>query len=464
LQGVSDTFIFIMNEKLARAVENLDERILANHRFDKKLFSELDEAQRKLGLLSDERPFSPYLRPTFFTRAFYEKITRAAEVLAVALEKMTFAALENAEIMGELDLSEREERLARINPRYKRVCNSSRFDAFTHGEDFKFLEYNGESPAGIIDQMQIEKILDLIPEVREFLRENKHWRPKPHAKLLAALVSDYRDFGGKKEKPNIAVVDWKGVSTYSEFVVLQEYFQSEGHESIIADPYELEYDGRVLRVGAFEIDIFYKRVVIHEFLEKFPEDNPLSNAYRDGRVCMVNSFRAKIPHKKAGFAVLSDKKYAHLFAPEELEMIEKHIPWTRRVRAAKVDFGGKEFDLLEKLRLERERFLLKPNDDYGGAGIVLGWEASAGEWETALQNALGASFVVQERAAVDKVMFPTYADEAEMKELLVDFDPFLFGGKAEGGLVRLSSSSLVNVALGGGETALIVLENDFARE
>ena len=46
-----------------------------------------------------------------------------------------------------------------------------------------------------------------------------------------------------------------------------------------------------------------------------------------------------------------------------------------------------------------------------------------------------------------------------MEELLIDFDPFLFRGKVEGGLVRLSSSSLVNVAQGGGETALIVLED-----
>ncbi|HEX8367884.1 MAG TPA: hypothetical protein VF604_05030 [Pyrinomonadaceae bacterium] len=449
-----------MNEKLAEAVRNLDRRILANHRFDKKLFAELDEAQRELGILSGERPFCPFLRPAFFSRKIYEKITRAAEVLAGAMEKVTFAALENEEIMSELDLTDREERLARINPRYAGICNSSRFDAFVHGEDFKFLEYNGETPAGIVDQMQIEKVLELIPEVRRFLSENKHWRPQPHVKLLDALVAAYRDSGGKKEKPNIAVVDWDGVSTYSEFVVLQEFFESEGHRSLIADPHELEYDNRVLRVGEFEIDIFYKRVVIQEFLEKFPEDNPLSNAYRDGRVCMANSFRTKIPNKKAGFAILSDKKYAYLFTARELEMIEKHIPWTRRVQDAKVDFGGKEIDLLENLSRERERFLLKPNDDYGGNRIVLGWETSAGEWETALQNALEGSFIVQERAPLEKVMFPAYRDEAEAKELLIDFDPFLFGGKAEGGLVRLSSSSVVNVAQGGGETALIVLEND----
>ena len=46
-----------------------------------------------------------------------------------------------------------------------------------------------------------------------------------------------------------------------------------------------------------------------------------------------------------------------------------------------------------------------------------------------------------------------------MGELLIDFDPFLFRGRVEGGLVRLSSRSLVNVAVGGGEAALVVLDD-----
>lgn len=447
-----------MNEKFEKKIQNLEKKIFAQHRFDTKLFAELNEAQRELGILDDERPFCPFLRPHFFTRRKYEKITRAAEVLAAAFERLTLAALDDEKLLAEFDLTEREEQMARINPRYPGVCNSSRLDTFIDGDDFKFLEYNAETPAGIIDQMQIEKVLEMIPEVREFLNKNKHWRPKPHEKLLDALVSAYRDFGGKKEKPNIAIVDWKGVSTFSEFVVLQEYFESEGHKTLIPDPREVEYDGARLRVGDFEIDIFYKRVLIHEFQDHFSADNPLANAYRDGNIFMANSYRTKIPHKKASLAVVSDEKNAHLFTGAQLEMIRQHIPWTRRVREMKTDFDGKEIDLLEHLRRERERFLLKPNDDYGGSGIVFGWESSAADWETALENALRESFVVQERAPVEKVTFPTYSDEIKMEELLIDFDPFLFRGRAEGGLVRLSSSSLVNVAQGGGETALIVLE------
>ena len=447
-----------MNEKLAKKISSLEEKIIAAHRFDTELFGAMNDAQRELGILSDDRPFCPFMRPQFFTREKYDQIKQAAEILGQAFETMTFAALENAEIMRELDLSEREERMARVDPGYRGVCNSSRLDTYLHGDGFKFLEYNGETPAGIIDQMQIEKVLNLIPEVREFLDANEHWRPKPHEKLLEALIADYREFGGKKEKPNIAIVDWRGVSTFTEFEILRDYFESRGNKTIIADPRDLEYDGKALRVGEFEIDIFYKRVLIHEFQDEFDADNPFSNAYRDGNIFMANSFRTKIPHKKASFAVVGDERFQHLFTGEQLEMIRKHIPWTRRVREMKTKYNEKEIDLIEHLRKNRETFLLKPNDDYGGSGIVLGWETSASDWETALEKALRESFVAQEKVLVEKIKIPTYSDEIRIEELLIDFDPFLFRGKVEGGLVRLSSSSLVNVAQGGGETALIVLE------
>jgi len=305
----------------------------------------------------------------------------------------------------------------------------------------------------------MEKVLELVPPVKEFLVQHKHWRPAPHERLLESLVVAYRETGGNKEKPNIAIVDWHGVSTMTEFYVLQEYFESRGFPTLIADPRELEYDGDRLRVGDFAIDIFYKRILIHEFLENFDETHPLSRAYADGRVCMANSFRSKIAHKKAGFAILSDERYEKLFTPEQLAVIRRHIPWTRRVRDCRTTREGREIDLPEFLRREREGFLLKPNDDYGGKGIKLGWEMSQAEWETALNEALQHSYVVQERVPVGKVTIPAFSDSIKMESLLIDFDPFLFLGKAEGGLVRLSSQSLVNVAQGGGQTALIILED-----
>jgi uncharacterized circularly permuted ATP-grasp superfamily protein len=175
---------------------------------------------------------------------------------------------------------------------------------------------------------------------------------------------------------------------------------------------------------------------------------------------MANSFRTKLAHKKTGFAILSDPAYHHLFTPEQLSCIRKHIPWTRRVRNERTIYNGEERELLDVVRRERERLVIKPNDDYGGHGVLIGWETDAEEWEEAIRVAIRTPFVVQERVPVRKIVLPMLtAGRLETEEMIVDFNPFLFLNKVEGGLIRLSASSLCNISSGGGETALLVLEN-----
>ena len=64
-------------------------------------------------------------------------------------------------------MTEREEQMARIKPHYPGVCNSSRLDTLLRRR-FQVSRITAETPAGITDQMQIEKLFRMIPEVREF--------------------------------------------------------------------------------------------------------------------------------------------------------------------------------------------------------------------------------------------------------------------------------------------------------
>lgn len=437
---------------------NLDERIMSGGAISAETVAEWHDLQRTLGLLHGDRPICPYLRPFFLSRSQYSLVSRAAGLIHSAFERMTEAALTDDALLAELDLTEAEVRMARIDPGYSGLCVTSRLDSFVTTDGFKFLEYNAECPAGLGDQLSLEQFLFALDHNREFLAEHEHSLPRPAQQLLAALVAAYRDWGGKQTQPQIAIVDWDGVSTASEFVILQEIFNTAGNPTIICDPHELEYDGTALSARGFRIDIFYKRVIIHEFLDKFDDQHPLVRAYQDRRICMANSFRVKIAHKKSGFAILSDPRYRSLFTTDQQTAIDHHIPWTRHVREMNTDRDGQACDLIEFTRANRERLALKPNDDYGGAGIYLGWTMDESAWDTAIADALSKSYVVQERAAARKIAIPTFSPELALAHVFVDFDPFLFLGKVEGGLVRLSPSALINVSQGGGETALVVLE------
>lgn len=442
------------------AIRQLDDTLVSRYRSDTGLFEELKEQQIALGITHEGRPICPFLRPYFIGGRKYSEIRSAAASIYGAFERLVSAALSEPSIAAKLGLTEKEERWARLEPGYRGISVNSRLDTFLNPHGFKFLEYNGENPAGVGDQPSLTSLFRRIKEVDEFLQRHEHHHPEPHRSLLRGLDSAYREFGGKTEKPGIAIVDWQGVATGAEFEILQEFFESEGYRSRICHPDELEYDGATLRAEDFEIDIFYKRVIIHEFLERYDETHPLYRACEDGNVCMANSFRSKIPHKKSSFAVLSDPAFRHLFTPQQISAIENHIPWTRVVEPVETYFDGGRRDLLELLRAERERFVLKPNDDYGGHGIVLGWESGQSEWDDAIARALESPYVVQERVEVEKTDIPMVIDgEATMASLLVDFDPFLFNGEVEGGMVRLSSASLVNITQGGGETGLVVLRD-----
>lgn len=439
-------------------IRALDHLIVADPTLGPAFFERSRAVQCELGLLQGNRPTCPFLRPHILTRTQYETIRRAAETLAQAFEKIASAALADQALLAILGVTTSEEEAARIEPGYSQLCVSSRLDAHVNAEGFQFLEYNAETPAGVGDQMQLEKVLFQLPALKDFLEANSHWLPQPHRALLMSLLKAYREWGGEEDKPRIAIIDWDGVATSSEFRVLKDYFVAEGYPALIADPHGLEFNGDYLSVEGQRIDIVYKRVIIHEFLNKFGLDHPLVQALRQGRVCMANSFRAKLAHKKSTFAILSDPAYAYLFDSAELEVIEKHIPWTRYVRPSRAVFHGSEFDLKTLILSQPERLVLKPNDEYGGQGVVLGWQTSRQEWKEAVTAALQKPYVVQERVVLAKTSIPAYSDRVYLDELFVDFNPFLFQNKVEGALIRLSASALLNISSGGGETALLVLE------
>jgi hypothetical protein len=123
-------------------------------------------------------------------------------------------------------------------------------------------------------------------------------------------------------------------------------------------------------------------------------------AVRDRAVVMVNPFRCKILHKKASLAVLSDEINAHLFTAEEQAAITKFIPWTRNLSERNTLYEGRPIDLVPFLVQNKDEFVLKPNDEYGGKGVILGWETDATEWE-AYEARQEAAYSAPERGLLE---------------------------------------------------------------
>jgi hypothetical protein len=418
--------------------------------------ADFSAAIRARKLTFGDRIHCPFLRPFLLSAADEARVRRAAETLAVIGERVVREALQSRELFDQLGVTDDEERLVRIDPGYGTASTASRVDAFLLPDGLHFAEYNAESPAGPGFSQRLAELFDAMPAMARFREHATASYHRPIEALLAALLESYREWGGRARPPVIAIVDWRDVPTWTEFEILRDAFTAAGVPTLVCDPRELEYDGTCLAAGGKRIDLVYRRVLINDILARPRECASLVSAYQAGAVCVANTFRCKLPHKKSFFAVLTDPVNAPLFSPLEHAVIASHVPWTRVLADRSAEKGGVEAPLLELARRERDHLVLKPNDEYGGKGVTLGWEATAGDWDAALDAALRdrpGRWVVQERVPVRREVFPMFDAEGrvEFRDMLVDLAPFLFRGRMGGYLTRLSSTGLANVTSGGGQ-------------
>jgi uncharacterized circularly permuted ATP-grasp superfamily protein len=417
---------------------------------------DLFKRMRRAKLTFGDRVHCPFLRPFFLSPADEERVRVVAEAIADLAERVAAAALEDKNLFAQLHLRPEEERLARLPAGYGRASTASRLDAFLLPDSLKFAEYNGESPAGAGYAETLGEIFRELPVMGRFAQKYEVHSYPLSAKLLDALVTSYQDWGGSSDQPQIAIVDWKEVPTRSEFEILKMRFEKMGVPTVVADPRDLEFDGKRLAANEKKIDLVYRRVLINDIVARPGECSALVNAYAANAVCVANTFRCKIPHVKAFFAVLTDEQNGALFSHSERELIRRHIPWTRVVADVKTAHYGQTVELLDFLRKERENLVLKPSDEYGGSGVTLGWETGEGGWDAAIGRALSGKngvWIAQERIPVRREVFPYIAQlgKVDYRDMLVDFAPYLFLGKLCGFLTRLSATGLANVTSGGGQ-------------
>jgi uncharacterized circularly permuted ATP-grasp superfamily protein len=417
---------------------------------------QLEEQLRRRGLFFGDRPLCTVLRPRFLSPDQYRYVQRASATVLGAFAKVHARAMADAGFRAQFGLLAWEERLAAADPRAADPSPLARLDAFyvTEGADagLRLTEYNAETPAGAGYNDALTQMFDALPPMRRFRREYDV-RPLPASPgTLDALLDAHGRRFGAAARPRIAILDWREVPTYSEFLLFERYFHEQGVECVIADPREVEYRGGRLMAGDTHVTLVYKRVLLSELVERCGEEHAVIRAVRDGAAVLVNSFASKILHKKASLAVLSDERTAPLFSAAERAAIADHVPWTRLVTDRRSEYRGEQVELLEWARGRRDRLVLKPNDEYGGKGIVLGWEVDDAAWEAALRAALAEPYIIQERIAIPSEPYPSAVDgRAVFADRMLDTAPYVFhGSHVDGVLTRLSTAALLNVTAGGG--------------
>src|ERR1700683_3213243 len=260
------------------------------------------------------RLICPFLRPNFITRRQYEGLVKTGEALISAIDRMQRMVLESPTLLARMRLLPAEKMLASIDPGYQVPEVAARLDSHLNNGTLNIVQYNADSPTGAAYTEVLADLFYDSPPVKEFGQ--------------------------------------------SEFQLFRDFFREEGYAVEIVSPDQLEYRNKVLCKGPFEIDLIYRRISIQEFLMRFDLTHPLVRAYRERTVCVVNSFRSELAHKKAMFGLLTDTSLTSKFPATERKAIHDHVPWTRLVSAAKTTYNDQTIDLPEFIAQNREKLVL----------------------------------------------------------------------------------------------------------
>jgi len=115
-----------------------------------ELLDDLYRRQLEVDIKFRGKPIATFLRPVFLSHEQHKLIRRASEVLLDCAERLIEQYMVDPEVRETIGLPPDEEEFARFDTGLNRQVVVARPDLFLNGDDLKFLEFNSDSPAGVV--------------------------------------------------------------------------------------------------------------------------------------------------------------------------------------------------------------------------------------------------------------------------------------------------------------------------
>lgn len=420
-------------------VDGLERRPEAFREGERALQTELEARQVRFG----NGLLPTYAVPFFAGEAQLAGWVAASERLAAAIETVARAALTDGALYRRLGLAPEARPLLDIDPGYAHITSLSRPDAVIVDGEPRFIEFNCDSPAMMAFSDALAEIFLALPLYSPLRARLRGERMIP--RLVEALLSRWREFGGQPAVPTVAITDWAGQKTRFEHQMLQRSFEAAGLPTVMCDPRALRRNGRALELDGRTVHLVYRRALFGELLARQAEVEPLLSAYRDGAVCMVNSLRSYVASSKTLLAVLCEE--AGSFGAQA---ILPSLAPTARIEGAR----------LAALEATPLSAVLKRGESHGGDHVLLPSLTDEKAWHAALSEARTVAWVAQEPLPVPTLtILRSDGNALRREEKFYNWNPFLFDGRYAGGIARLSDTPLINISLGGGLLPTLTLSD-----
>lgn len=371
---------------------------------------------------------------------------------------------EHEEIRRWYGLGPVAESLIAADTRLGDVVPVCRLDGFLERgtERLRLLENNADAPAGTMFTPRINDIVnDALTRLGADLPE---WSPLTFGSEMAlpeTLTALLARAGLPAGDPRIAVLQFTGVSNRESQEMVQA-LRAAGRFAMLADPRDLQLRGSQVWFGDEAVDVCWNKVNTVSWRSAVESDPDLAArwaaAVRDADFLHVNPFGARyVAESKFALALPREPVFAGLFSDEEHALLDRLLPWARRLTRAAVAADGHS-SLLEEVTDRPADYVIKEPYDIRGDGVTVGRAASRSGWDKAVARGLADALVVQR--FVEPSSYPVF-QAGQIPAVVVmpfSFDTFVMDGRVRGFGSKASLNLRLNVFQGGQKLAVHVCE------
>lgn len=274
--------------------------------------------------------------------------------------------------------------------------------------NYKFLEFNVDSSVGGIEIAQVNKLMLKYDFYESFFSKDKFYTIDPLDCFCKML--DRIELGAPNEECTIAIIDsdelidgylWS-LNTFKTAI------ESYGFNVVIGSFKDLESKNDFLYVKNEKVDVAYRVFLNDDVKSNYSNITPILDAYRKNNLILINGLHTELYSSKYIFSLLHDKTSLSILTSDERETVLRCVPKSLFVRDVNIT----------ELEQNKNNFVLKPIDGYGGRGIHMGWNKTQNEWDDILADIVtkDKKYIAQERISYNND-YNYYVEDDKLKRI-----------------------------------------------
>lgn len=381
--------------------------------------------------------------PKIFDEAAIDRFKEIVKTAFEIFSKVIREYREHEDYRKLFPFSEDLEKLILLPKQYESELPIARFDIFYNEEtgDFKFCEINTDGTAAMVRDLEMRRALINNPAHQAVIRKYDLENFEHFDTWVKTFMEIYGTYPKKKDRPNVAIVDFMENATRGDFEEFARRFQQAGIDCEICDVRGLTYkDGALYSAAGNRVDAIYRRAVTADIMAHYDEVTDLLEAVRHDDVFIAGAFSTQVIHSKWLFYALHMERTKQILTDEERAFVEAHVPLTVGFAPAYIS--------LEDVRNNKDRFMIKPADAYASKGIyAAGREHTQEEWDKLTAALWDQGYICQEfceQYLTDNIDF-AWGDGKWHKYLNMP-GLYAYNGKFSGFLMRMAQGDGIIVA------------------